>query len=233
MIISSRNIARFLATALTGLVLSVSVKAFALESEISQVTLFVEGMMKSRGGVTWMSWPDSVVAALSELPGIEEDEIKVNLERDAFTLSYDPARVSLEDMYFQITELGYTPGLDFSGSLEAPNQREGESSPIKVALSKAKDEGKLIVVVFSAEWCLACRVFKEQVLSDSAVQKAFSDYVFLDVDTDEYPKAAITYNVVGMPTMVILSAVGEELFRSIGLIEATSLIQKLEELVSR
>ena len=33
--------------------------------------------------------------------------------------------------------------------------------------------------------------------------------------------------------MVILSAVGEELFRSIGLIEATSLIQKLEELVSR
>ena len=52
MIISSRNIAWFLATALTGLVLSVSVKAFALESEISQVTLFVEGMMKSRGGVT-------------------------------------------------------------------------------------------------------------------------------------------------------------------------------------
>lgn len=33
-------------------VLSLSVKAAAVESEMSQVTLFVEGMMKSRGGVT-------------------------------------------------------------------------------------------------------------------------------------------------------------------------------------
>ncbi len=34
------------------IVLSLSVKAATLESEMSQVTLFVEGMMKSRGGVT-------------------------------------------------------------------------------------------------------------------------------------------------------------------------------------
>lgn len=34
------------------LVLSMSVKAAAVESEFSKVTLFVEGMMKSRGGVT-------------------------------------------------------------------------------------------------------------------------------------------------------------------------------------
>jgi hypothetical protein len=34
------------------IVLSLSVKAATLESELSQVTLFVEGMMKSRGGVT-------------------------------------------------------------------------------------------------------------------------------------------------------------------------------------
>jgi len=33
-------------------VLSLSVKAAALESEMSRVTLFVEGMMKSRGGIT-------------------------------------------------------------------------------------------------------------------------------------------------------------------------------------
>jgi uncharacterized protein (DUF2141 family) len=33
-------------------VLSLVMKAVAVESEISKVTLFVEGMMKSRGGVT-------------------------------------------------------------------------------------------------------------------------------------------------------------------------------------
>jgi hypothetical protein len=38
--------------ALAGLLISFSVKAAAVDAEMSQVTLFVEGMMKSRGGVT-------------------------------------------------------------------------------------------------------------------------------------------------------------------------------------
>lgn len=46
-----RHVGVFSLLAIT-IVLSLSVKAATLESEISQVTLFVEGMMKSRGGVT-------------------------------------------------------------------------------------------------------------------------------------------------------------------------------------
>ena len=38
-------------TAIT-LMLSLAVKAASVEAELSRVTLFVEGMMKSRGGVT-------------------------------------------------------------------------------------------------------------------------------------------------------------------------------------
>jgi uncharacterized protein (DUF2141 family) len=41
-----------LSVAFAGLLLSLSVQAAALEAELSKVTLFVEGMMKSRGGVT-------------------------------------------------------------------------------------------------------------------------------------------------------------------------------------
>ncbi|GAB5500273.1 MAG: hypothetical protein PsegKO_25840 [Pseudohongiellaceae bacterium] len=41
-----------LTVAFAGLLLSLSVQAAALEAELSKVTLFVEGMMKSRGGVT-------------------------------------------------------------------------------------------------------------------------------------------------------------------------------------
>ncbi len=37
---------------LAGLMLSLNVQAATLESELTKVTLFVEGMMKSRGGVT-------------------------------------------------------------------------------------------------------------------------------------------------------------------------------------
>lgn len=53
-----------------------------------------------------------MVVALSELPGISGDNIVVNLERDAFTLQYDAARVSLEEMYQTIRELGYSPGVE-------------------------------------------------------------------------------------------------------------------------
>ncbi len=46
------KITKVLVLTMVGLLLSLSVKAAAVEAEMSQVTLFVEGMMKSRGGVT-------------------------------------------------------------------------------------------------------------------------------------------------------------------------------------
>ena len=48
----SQTIANVLFLTMAGLILSFSVKAAAVDAEMSQVTLFVEGMMKSRGGVT-------------------------------------------------------------------------------------------------------------------------------------------------------------------------------------
>lgn len=167
------------------------------------------------------------------MPGIEEDKIVVNLERDAFTLSFDSARVTLEDMYLAITELGYSPGIEPSDMSERNGDASAEISPVEAALATAQKESKLVFVDFSAAWCLACKVLEESVFSDSAVQAALNSYVFVEVDTDEYPKTATTYQVVGMPTLVILSTEGEELFRSVGLIEADDLRQKLDELVSK
>ena len=46
------KLAGMLSVSVVTLILSLSVKAAAVEAEMSQVTLFVEGMMKSRGGVT-------------------------------------------------------------------------------------------------------------------------------------------------------------------------------------
>jgi hypothetical protein len=49
---SYKSKAKYLIISIVALLLSFSVKAAAVEAEMSQVTLFVEGMMKSRGGVT-------------------------------------------------------------------------------------------------------------------------------------------------------------------------------------
>lgn len=48
----AHNFANLFFMTMAGLILSFSVKAAAVDAEMSQVTLFVEGMMKSRGGVT-------------------------------------------------------------------------------------------------------------------------------------------------------------------------------------
>ena len=167
------------------------------------------------------------------MPGIEENQTVVNLERDAFTLSYDSSRVDLEDMYQAITELGYSPGIEPPDALESGDSAVVENSPVEAALTAAQQETKLVFVDFSAEWCLACKVLEERVFSDSAVQEALESYVFVEVDTDEYPQTATTYQVVGMPTLVILNSDGDEIFRSVGIIEAVELQQKLDELVSK
>ena len=174
-----------------------------------------------------------MVVALSELPGIAEEDIVVNLERDAFTLAYDPALVNLENMYQAIRGLGYSPGLEALDESRTQSDTLTEDSPLVLALEKARGEGKLVFADFSAEWCIACKVLEQTVLSDPDVQQALEAYVFVDIDMDTYPQEASVYQVVGMPTLLVLNADGEELFRSVGLIEVDALQQELSSLVGK
>ena len=105
-----------------------------------------------------------------------------------------------------------------------------ESSPIDSALSAASQTDKLVLVDFSAEWCAACKVLEAQVFTDASVIEALQNYVFVEVDTDTFPESSKTYNVVGMPTLVVLSASGEELYRNVGLITPEEFSRKLNEL---
>ena len=215
------------------IVLSLSVKAATLESEMSQVTLFVEGMMKSRGGVTWLSWPSSVVAALSELPGIKSDEdVEMILDRDAFTIEYDGTLTTLDDMYSAILDLGYVPRLASEKVSNADTQvANGEvPQPIADALIQARAMSKILLVDFFAEWCLACKALDEQTLSSEKVQSALAGYIFVKVNTDQFPQSAVYYDVVGMPTLLVLDAQGNEAFRSVGSISAADLSKTLESL---
>jgi len=167
------------------------------------------------------------------LPGIEERNIEVILDRDAFTVGYDSTMVTLEDMYRVIIEIGYSPGLVSPEVSDPQANKEVMSSPIDPALTRASKEGKLVLLDFSAEWCAACKVLESRVLSDDSVTNALKNYVFVSVDTDTYPEATSAYNVVGMPTLVIVNLDGEELFRNVGLIDPKELSQKLDELAAK
>lgn len=62
---------------------------------------------------------------------------------------------------------------------------------------------KLVVVDFSASWCMPCKmiapVFEEMALSDE-----YRDVVFIKVDVDENPEVSQRYQVMAMPTFLFL-----------------------------
>ena len=175
-----------------------------------------------------------MVAALSELAGVNED-IEVFLDRDAFTLDYDPALVSLEDMYTAIRDLGYNPRLSAGEDAESAIVEDGGAvpEPIAAALARANTEGKLVFVDFYAEWCLACKVLEENTLLDTEVASTLEKLISLKVDTDLHTLASLYYNIVGMPTLLVLDSDGTEIFRSVGLISPPELNQALNELLAR
>ena len=214
-------------------VLSLLVKAATVESEMSKVTLFVEGMMKSRGGVTWMSWPESVVAALLELPGIQsEATVEMILERDAFNIEYNASLTSLDDMYAAILDLGFTPLSSVENDSDRNLSLNGEEvpQPIANALAVAQTENKPLFVDFFAEWCIACKTLEQQILNSVEVQSALENYVVVKVDTELFPDSGMYYKIVGMPTLIVLDLKGEELFRTVGSISIPELSAELEKL---
>lgn len=174
-----------------------------------------------------------MVAALSELAGIEADGVEVFLDRDAFTISYDSTVVAIDDMYEVITNLGYSPGLD-----ALPSDQENTLStpseipePVASALIEATNQQKLLFVEFYAEWCIACKALEETTFSNPEVKAVLDDYLVLKIDTDIGIEASSHFRVVGMPTLLVLDAEGKEINRLVGMIEPEDLVSVLQELL--
>lgn len=95
-------------------------------------------------------------------------------------------------------------------------------------IMKASNEGKLVVIDFSATWCGPCKMISPvyHELSESA---EFSNAVFLKVDVDENPDTAAKYQVSAMPTFIFIKR-GEVVDKLMGANPA-ALKGMLEELV--
>ena len=168
-------------------------------------------------------------AALEGLAGIEG--IQVDLENNRFTVGYDPDEVGPDQMLEAIKELGFEPEIVIA---EEPESRAERAGPIPElvadALRTAKLEGKLVFLDFWAEWCAPCKVLEEKTIADPRIRNFLSGHVFLSVDTDAHPAAAKYFDAFGLPTIVVLSPQGEELFRHVGFIVAEKLAVELKRL---
>lgn len=106
---------------------------------------------------------------------------------------------------------------------------EEKKDPVELALEKAAEEEKLVLLYFTADWCPPCQKMKKEVLPEEAVQKSLKEhYAFVMIDTDKNPERGRKYSIRGIPSMIVLDANGKEVSRFSGFRNKESFIETIE-----
>lgn len=82
------------------------------------------------------------------------------------------------------------------------------------AQQQAADSGKPLILYFTADWCVPCRVMKRQVWADEQVAAAVNaQFIPVAIDVDDSEDAAVLarYNVVGSPVTIVTDPQGNVL----------------------
>lgn len=84
------------------------------------------------------------------------------------------------------------------------------TSDFAAAMEKAKEEGKMVFVKYTASYCAPCKTMEKEALSDDAVVAKLNDLavsVHVDIDTatgevmdDYYPKKGVPAGILVDPT---------------------------------
>ncbi len=159
----------------------------------------------------------------------------MDLGRDALTITYDPARVDAEAIMLRIRGLGYRPEKAAEAASEpraAAYDPDTVPAPVSDALARARTANALTFVEFYAAWCGPCKVLESTVLGDPRVRDVLQEYEFIKVDSDRYVEPSDYFNVVGLPTIVVLDPEGKEVYRREGMIDAAELAQTLSQLAA-
>ncbi len=110
----------------------------------------------------------------------------------------------------------------------------GSVSALAEARAQAKEEGRPLLVDFTASWCAACKELEKLTFADDAVQKEAGRFVAAKVDAsdDEAPgveEAMAEFRVVGLPTVVLFDSTGREVRRFTDFVEAPRFVEALRE----
>jgi thiol:disulfide interchange protein DsbD len=132
-------------------------------------------------------------------------------------------------------------GLPAFASVAANNAAEFEtvttSQALDDAMMRARQQGKPVVLDFSADWCVECKVMDRTVLSDAAVLRRLRDFVLIRADAtnynDETRSLMKRFDVVGPPTVIFLGARdGKEAAeaRIVGPVDASTFLKRLDQI---
>jgi thioredoxin-like negative regulator of GroEL len=98
------------------------------------------------------------------------------------------------------------------------------------ATSAARETNRPMLVEFWATWCETCAAMDANVYSDGRVASAMSKVIPVRVDIDREPGISRKYEISGTPTLMLMDAYGNELFRFTGSLSLDRVVQLLGEL---
>lgn len=92
-----------------------------------------------------------------------------------------------------------------------------------------------IVIDFYADWCIPCKEFDALTFSDPEVIKALSQFSTFKVDmtktmSDETAVIREKFNIVGMPTVLVINSEGEEIHRITGFVDAEEFLKLISDI---
>ncbi len=107
---------------------------------------------------------------------------------------------------------------------------------LQQALTKA--QGNLVMLEFSADWCVSCKELEQFTFTDARVQQKLAALVLLKADVtlhDEQAKALYQhFGIYGPPALLFFSTTGAELraYRVIGFLSADDFYAHLQKVLS-
>jgi thiol:disulfide interchange protein len=102
------------------------------------------------------------------------------------------------------------------------------------ALRQARDDGKLVMIDFSAEWCGWCHELDATTWKDSRVRDWVREHVVpIKIDVDEEQELAGRYRVRGLPTILFLKPDGSVVHRVGGYVDADGFFTEVADLAGK
>ncbi|WP_407424874.1 thioredoxin family protein [Methanobrevibacter sp.] len=99
------------------------------------------------------------------------------------------------------------------------------------ALSEAQIQNKSVALLFDQDSCVYCEILKDDVLSNSTVQKELNEkYIVVLVDINKNPEIAGKYDIFGTPTIQFLKPNGTEAGKIEGYLESDEFLNAIKEI---
>ena len=79
---------------------------------------------------------------------------------------------------------------------------------LKKALLAAKKKHQLVLIDFAARWCPGCVRYEKEIFKSSEFKKITKNFIKLKIDVDQFENFPLSekYNILGIPTFVVVNA---------------------------